>query len=99
MDWPEMPADEAGAGGPHRGLAGEDRGAKLLVRGLEARRDVHGIADRRVVDAVDRADISDDAAAGVEADADLEGALPAALDGEPLLNLERGAHGGGRVVG
>ena len=55
---------------PHR-LRYEQRRAEFLVQRLDAERDVHDVADDRVLLALGRPDVADDGRAGVQRDADL----------------------------
>ena len=57
----------------------QDRQAVLLGQALDARRDVHRIPDRRIAEALLRAEIADAAGAGVQADADLDRLRPRVL--------------------
>ena len=55
------------------GALADDRGHAIdLGQPLEARGDVHLVADRRIVEALHRAEIADAAVAGVDADADAD---------------------------
>jgi len=86
-----------------RGLADDDRGADLFRDRLEARREVHRVADRRVLEALLRPHRAHDGVARVDPDAvadlDAELRLPARRDLEgALLELEPGADGVDRVV-
>ena len=77
--------------------------AELLRRALEARREVHRVADDRVLHALLAADVARDDLAGVDADAGPE-RLQSALDElhvelrERLAHPDRGAHRVERVV-
>src|SRR6185295_2022004 len=107
-------ADLGAAGGSEGNAVDRDAAAGLLRHQdrhlvhlgelLDARGDVHGIADRRVLAALRRADVADDDATGVDADAHAQrrrtalGALAVEVL-ELLLHGERAAHGARRVIG
>ena len=57
---------------PRGGRPEDDGNAVVLRQALEARGEVHGVAERGIVEAPARAHIADDAIAGVDADADGE---------------------------
>ena len=61
-----------------RRLAEHDRHAVDLRQALEARGDVDVVADRRIVEALRRAEIADAAVAGIDADADGDARVRAA---------------------
>ena len=87
------------------GCAQDDVDAVGLGAALEAGGDVHRVADHRVVEALGGAEIADEAAAGVDADAEAQGlegisALGGVLGGQ--LGVEQGqaaAHLEGRLAG
>src|SRR5690606_13890177 len=65
----------AGAERGERGGGGDDVGAVVRVarEALQARGDVHAIADHRIVEPAERTDVAGDDARGVDADAEREG--------------------------
>ena len=64
-DGVDLARGDAGAGGRPGGPGDEDGGAVDLVHPLQARGEVHGVAQRGVVEAARRADVADDGGAGV----------------------------------
>src|SRR3954464_3923552 len=68
----ELSRRDAVARGHARRMPDDDRGAIDFVHALEAACEVHGVAERRVVQPRRRPDIADDRGAGLDADADAQ---------------------------
>src|SRR5438067_11122007 len=49
-------------------LGRHDRGAEIFVGALKPRGDIHGIAHRRIIEALTRTDIADQGVAGIQSD-------------------------------
>src|SRR5262249_10578202 len=84
-----------------RGLGSHDRGAEIFVGALEPRRDVHGIAHRRVVETLARPDITDEGVPRIEPDTLVQAeTLPLDRFGiEPVQTLAAAQRGGHRLRG
>ena len=76
-----------------RVLGDQDRQAVLLRQAFDARGDVHRVADRRIAEALLRAEIADAAGAGVEADADLDRLALASCSAPPAPSAWRARRG------
>src|SRR5713226_6501479 len=74
LDRDEVELNQAGVVEPRRGVLADDQiDAVLLGEPLEPRRQVHRIAEQRIIEALVRAEIAYAALPGVDADADMQG--------------------------
>src|SRR5712691_9141075 len=67
-DCVDLTPPECRSGEGHRRFGSEDRGGKIFVGAFEARREVHDIADDRIVEAPPRSDVADECLAGIQSD-------------------------------
>src|SRR5688500_13000863 len=100
----ELAGDDAGPGGVARRPRDHRVDAVRLARGLEARGQIDGVAERGVIEFLFAADIAYHGPAAVDADAHAEMRPPAALPflvhaGEAALHAHRGAARAQRVIG
>src|SRR5262249_13665044 len=84
-----------------RGLGRHDRGAEIFIGALEPRRDVHGVAHRRVIETLARANIAHQSVPRIKPDALVQAeALPLCRFGvEPVQTLAAAQRGADRLLG